>query len=88
MATYTITLNERTSIGKALKEYLQALGVFMSKVAPKAKSRSRIYDPETGRYLKDKVVKSIEEAHEDMKNGRLKSYDSVDDMFQDLGINV
>lgn len=88
MATYTITLNERTSSGKALKEYLQALGVFMSKVAPKATSRSRIYDPETGRYLKDKVVKSIEEAHEDMKNGRLKSYDSVDDMFQDLGINV
>lgn len=38
MATYTITLNERTVSGKALKEYLQALGVFISKVTPKRKS--------------------------------------------------
>ena len=38
MATYTITLNERTSQGKALVEYLQALGVLMHKVAPKSKS--------------------------------------------------
>ena len=38
MATYTITLNERTSSGKALVEYLQALGVLISKVSPKAKS--------------------------------------------------
>ena len=38
MATYTITLNERTTSGKALMAYLQALGVPMSKVTPKAKS--------------------------------------------------
>ncbi len=38
MATYTITLNERTARGKALMEYLQALGVLISKVTPKAKS--------------------------------------------------
>ena len=38
MATYTITLNERTSGGKALVEYLRALGVLISKVTPKAKS--------------------------------------------------
>ena len=37
MATYTITLNERTSSGKALMSYLQALGVLISKVTPKAK---------------------------------------------------
>ena len=37
MATYTITLNERTSSGKALMSYLQALGVLVSKVTPKAK---------------------------------------------------
>ncbi len=91
MATYTITLNERTNSGKALMAYLQALGVIIQKVTPKTPKtarKTRIYDPETGRYLKDSVVKSIEEAHEDMKHGRLKSYDSVDDMFQDLGINV
>ena len=37
MATYTITLNERTSSGKALMSYLQALGVLVSKVTPRAK---------------------------------------------------
>ena len=38
MATYTITLNERTSTGKALMAYLEALGVLVSKVTPKSKS--------------------------------------------------
>ena len=38
MATYTITLNERTTSGKALMEYLRALGEKMQKVSPKAKS--------------------------------------------------
>ena len=38
MATYTITLNERSAKGKALMEYLQALGVLITKVTPKAKS--------------------------------------------------
>lgn len=38
MATYTITLNERSSSGKALMAYLQALGVLMHKVSPKVKS--------------------------------------------------
>jgi len=38
MATYAITLNERSAKGKALMEYLQALGVLISKVTPKAKS--------------------------------------------------
>ena len=38
MATYAITLNERSAKGKALIEYLQALGVVISKVTPKAKS--------------------------------------------------
>ena len=88
MATYAITINERTASGKALKAYLQALGVFISKVTHKNASKTRIYDPETGCYLKDSVVKSIEKAHDDMKHGRLKAYASVDDMFQDLGINT
>ncbi len=38
MATYAITLNERSAKGKALIECLQALGVVISKVTPKAKS--------------------------------------------------
>ena len=38
MATYTITVNERTNSGKALMEYLKALGVLVKKVPSKAKS--------------------------------------------------
>ena len=38
MATYTITLNDRTASGKALMAYLEALGVLVRKVSPKAKS--------------------------------------------------
>ena len=38
MATYAITLNERTVSGKALIAYLKALGVLMFKVSPKEKS--------------------------------------------------
>jgi len=38
MATYAITLNERTVSGKALIAYLKALGVLLFKVSPKEKS--------------------------------------------------
>ena len=38
MATYTITINERTTSGKALIAYLQALGVLLRKVTPEKKS--------------------------------------------------
>ena len=38
MATYTISLNERTASGKALIAYLQALGVLMHKVSSRSKS--------------------------------------------------
>lgn len=38
MATYTITINERTTSGKALVTYLQALGVLLHKITPAKKS--------------------------------------------------
>ena len=38
MATYTITINERTTWGKALMNYLRALGVIVQKVSPKSKN--------------------------------------------------
>lgn len=88
MATYTITLNERTTRGRALMQYLQALGVLMHKVSPKSVAKNRLYDPETGKYLNDETMKAIEQAHDDMKHGRLKTYSSADEMFKDLGINV
>ena len=57
-------------------------------VERKKAAKPRLYDPETGECLNDKTMKAIEEAHDDMKQGKLKSYETVDAMFQDLGINV
>ena len=54
----------------------------------KQKTKPRLYDPETGEYLNDETMKAIEQAHDDMKHGRLKTYSSADEMFKDLGINV
>ena len=52
MATYTITLNERSAKGKALVEYLKALGVLVQKVSRKSvTAKHRLYDPETGTQL-------------------------------------
>ena len=38
MATYTITVNERTNGGRALMSYLRELGVLIEKHAPTKKS--------------------------------------------------
>ena len=38
MATYAITVNERTVNGKALMAYLKALGILVQKLSPKEKS--------------------------------------------------
>ena len=80
MATYTITLNERTSSGKALMEYLKALGVLMHKVSPTAVTKAKEYD----------ITKTADfkAAKDDVKNGRVTTYDSVDDLFKKLDINV
>ena len=53
MATYTITLNERSTSGKALMEYLYALGVKIQKVPHRTKSSYR-------RSQEDKLAGRIE----------------------------
>ena len=81
MATYTITLNERSARGKALMEYLKALGVLMHKVSPKSATKHRLYDPETGKYLNDETMKAIEQAHDDMNR-------MIDDVFAGKKITI
>ena len=90
MATLVLQVPDENLVSKVKQACKMLMGVTSVKVQkPKAaKPKTRIYDPETGCYLNDKVVKSIDEAHEDLKQGRLKTYHSVDAMFQDLGINV
>ena len=88
MATIVLDVQDESLLTQIKKACQLLKGVASVKVQKPAKEKTRIYDPETGCYLKDSVVKSIEQAHEDMKNGKLKAYESVDEMFQDLGINV
>ena len=90
MGTLVLQVPDESLVSKMKQACKMLMGVESVKVQkPVAvKPKTRIYDPETGCYLNDRAVKSIEEAHEDMKHGRLKTYDSIDAMFQDLGINV
>jgi hypothetical protein len=88
MATLVSQIPDESLVQKVKQACKMIVGVASVKVQKPAKEKTRIYDPETGCYLKDSVVKSIEQAHEDMKHGRLKAYESVDELFQDLGINV
>lgn len=64
MATYTITLNERSNSGKALMTYLQSLGVLIEKVAPKKISRK---DPTL--LSKEEFFANIERAERQIERG-------------------
>ena len=88
MATLVLQIPDESLVQKVKQACKMIVGVASVKVQKPAKEKTRIYAPETGCYLKDSVVKSIEQAHEDMKHGRLKAYESVDELFEDLGINV
>ena len=84
-----ITINIPNHEVSFFKKMITKLGWTYTVVGEESTAKeSRLYDPETGEYLNDKTMKAIEEAHDDMKQGRLKSYEAVDAMFQDLGINV
>ena len=67
MATYTITVNERTHGGRALMVYLKELGVLVEKQMSNKKS-------------------SYTRSKEDIRKGRIESFDSAEDMFKSLGI--
>lgn len=56
------------------------------KVQKPAKQKTRIYDPETGEYMNDRAVRDIEQALDDAKHGRLKTYNSVDEFFKEMGL--
>ena len=67
MATYTITVNERSNGGRALMAYLRELGVLVEKRTSTKKS-------------------SYARSREDIRKGRVETFESADDMFHSLGI--
>ena len=64
MATYAITLNERTTSGKALMTYLKSLGVLIEKIAPQKTLKK---DPTA--LSKEEFFANIERAERQIERG-------------------
>ena len=65
MATYTVTIIERTNAGRQLLNYLLGLGLIKERVTSKKKT-------------------GLEEAEEDIREGRVYTASSAADLFNQL----
>lgn len=86
MATLVLQVPDESLVKKVKQACKMLRGVTSVKTQRPAKEKTRIYDPETGMYMNDWAVKDIEQALDDAKHGRLKTYDSVDDFFKEMGL--
>lgn len=85
MATYTITLDERTTTGKALKEYLQSLGVLVKKISSPSKDDQDADEVASSSDLltKEELV-AIQKGLEDIKNGRTTKIKDVNNLWESI----
>ena len=86
MATYTITLDERTKTGKALKEYLQSLGVLVKKISSGTKDDEEQEDisaPESDTLTKEELI-AIQKGLDDIKNGRTTKIKDVNNIWESI----
>ena len=83
MATLVLQIPDESLVNKVKQACKMLVGVASVKVQ---KTKTRIYDPETGEYMNDKAVRDIEQALDDAKHGRLTTYNSVDEFFKEMGL--
>ena len=78
MATLVLQVPDESLVSKVKQACKMLLGVTSVKVQKEAKPKE--YD----------ITKTagFREAMDDIKHGRVTTYDSVDDLFKELGINV
>ena len=78
MATLVLQVPDESLVSKVRQACKMLMGVASAKIQKEAKPK--VYD----------VTKTagFREAMEDVKHGRVSHYDSVDDLFKELGINV
>ena len=78
MATLVLQIPDESLVQKVKQACKMIVGVTSVKVQKPAKAK--VHD----------ITKTaaFREAMDDVKNGRVTTYDSVDDMFNKLGINV
>ena len=81
MATIVLQVPDESLVTKVKQACKMLMGVTSVKV--EKKPAHYLYDPETGKYMNAKAVKEIEDA---LKGKGVTHYDSVDDMFNKLGI--
>ena len=84
MATLVLQVPDESLVAKVKQACKLLMGVTSVKIQRPAKEKIRIYDPETGLYMNDRAVRDIEQALDDAKHGKVKTYDSVDDMFKSI----
>jgi len=47
------------------------------------------FEPDSHKFITERDIKeAVSEAREEYKAGKLKFYDNVDDLFDDLGVNI
>ncbi len=80
MATIVLQVPDESLVLKIKQACKMLLGVSSVKV-----HRTRRYEPQT---LDVTQTAGFKEAMDDVKHGRVSEYNSVDELFQDLGINV
>lgn len=85
MATYTIKLDERTNSGKALKEYLQSLGVLVKRIPSSTKCNQETEEVASSSELitKEELV-AIQKGLEDIKNGRTTKIKDVNNIWESI----
>ena len=85
MATYTIKLDERTNTGKALKEYLQSLGVLAKRISSSTKSNQETEEVASSSVLitKEELV-TIQKGLEDIKNGRTTKIKDANNIWESI----
>ena len=86
MATYTITLDERTNTGKALKEYLQSLGVLVKKISSGTKDDEEQEDvsaSEPDTLTKEELI-AIQKGLDDIKNGKTTKIKDVNNIWESI----
>ena len=78
MATLVLQVPDESLVSKVKQACKMLLGVTSVKVQKEAKPKK--YD----------ITKTagFREAMDDIENGRVSTYESVDDLFKELGINV
>ena len=86
MATLVLQVPDESLVKKVKQACKMLMGVTSVKIQKPAKEKTSIYDTETGLYMNERAVRDIEQALDDAKHGRLKTYDSVDDFFKEMGL--